>query len=86
MNGESRGLVLRVLDCALASFEILAGLIDVPLPLNKVKILSVSQYLFGFRPNNLYNILMATAMTLNINIIIVLKNFCCSLLGIFKKL
>ncbi|CAP37077.2 Protein CBG19917 [Caenorhabditis briggsae] len=44
VNGESRAIVLRVLDCALASFEILAGLIDVPLPLNKIDFILVQDY------------------------------------------
>uniref|UniRef100_A0A8R1IHY9 Peptidase_M1 domain-containing protein n=2 Tax=Caenorhabditis japonica TaxID=281687 RepID=A0A8R1IHY9_CAEJA len=44
VNGDSRAIVLRVLDCALASFEILAGLIDVPLPLNKIDFILVPEY------------------------------------------
>ncbi|CAI2351788.1 unnamed protein product [Caenorhabditis sp. 36 PRJEB53466] len=44
VNGESRAIVLRVLDCALASFEILAGLVDVPLPLNKIDFILVADY------------------------------------------
>ncbi|CAB3409805.1 unnamed protein product [Caenorhabditis bovis] len=44
VHGEKRSTVIRVLDCALASFELLANLIDVPLPLNKIDFILVPEY------------------------------------------
>ncbi|CAI5449682.1 unnamed protein product [Caenorhabditis angaria] len=44
VHGAKRATTIRVLDCALASFEILAGLVDVPLPLNKIDFILVPQY------------------------------------------
>ncbi|CAD6190756.1 unnamed protein product [Caenorhabditis auriculariae] len=44
VNGRVRGTVLRVLDCALAAFELLATIVDVPLPLNKLDFILLPNY------------------------------------------